>query len=77
MLDEREDLHVDVSQMAQSTDAKRLKELFFQLTECKNDEQQRSWAVHEDEGMIIELITELNQILVVKLNNIFSSVLRR
>ena len=50
----------------QSPDAAKLKELFLALTECKDDEQQRSWAVHEDEEMIMETISELNTILVRK-----------
>jgi len=48
----------------QSPDAAKLKELFSVLTECKEDEQQRSWSLHEDEKMILGTIAELNGILV-------------
>lgn len=47
-----------------SPDAKKLTELFRMLSECKDDEQQRSWAVHEDEMMIQGSVADLQSILV-------------
>ncbi|CAG7718964.1 unnamed protein product [Allacma fusca] len=46
-----------------SSDARELRQIFKKLTECKDDEQQRSWALHEDEGMIMENLDKLIQIL--------------
>ena len=46
-----------------SSDAFQLRQIFRKLTECKDDEQQRSWALHEDEGMIIENLERLIEIL--------------
>lgn len=45
-------------------DATRLKHIFKELTNCKEDSQQRSWMLYEDEHVIIEYITELISILV-------------
>lgn len=45
-------------------DAIRLKHIFKELTDCKEDSQQRSWMLHEDEQVITELIMELISILV-------------
>lgn len=45
-------------------DANRLKHIFKELTECKEDSQQRSWMLYEDEHNIIDYITELISILV-------------
>ena len=45
-------------------DAKRLKIIFSELTSCKDDAQQRSWMLHEDEAVIIEYVKELTSILV-------------
>lgn len=45
-------------------DAKRLKVIFSELTSCKDDAQQRSWMLHEDEDVIIDYIKELTSILV-------------
>jgi hypothetical protein len=50
--------------ITQSPDAIKLREVFNHLTECKDDEQQRSWALHEDESMIKDNIRHLNGILV-------------
>lgn len=48
----------------QTHDAQRLKVIFSELTSCKDDAQQRSWMLHEDEDTIVEYITELTNILV-------------
>lgn len=45
-------------------DANRLKIIFNELTSCKEDSQQRSWMLHEDEPTICEYIKELTSILV-------------
>ncbi|KAL5015386.1 hypothetical protein ScPMuIL_009656 [Solemya velum] len=46
-----------------SHDAVRLQELFSDLADCKDDSQQRSWALHEDESIIKGYLEELNSIL--------------
>lgn len=45
-------------------DARRLGVIFTELTSCKEDSQQRSWMLYEDETTIIEYIQELISILV-------------
>lgn len=57
-------LVVDDVQIDQTHDASRLKIIFNELTSCKEDSQQRSWMLHEDEIIIKEYITELISILV-------------
>lgn len=57
-------LVVDDVQIDQTHDASRLKIIFNELTSCKEDSQQRSWMLHEDESVIKEYITELISILV-------------
>ena len=47
-----------------SHDAQRLSVIFSELTACKDDSQQRSWALHEDEAIIQEYLQELLSILV-------------
>ncbi len=42
----------------------RLRDIFFEITECKNDSQQRGWAVHDDQQAIVDIMEELLQILV-------------
>ncbi|KAJ8933363.1 hypothetical protein NQ314_014078 [Rhamnusium bicolor] len=54
---------VDDVQIDQTHDASRLKIIFNELTSCKEDSQQRSWMLHEDEIVIKEYITELISIL--------------
>lgn len=44
-------------------DARRLRVIFTELTSCKEDSQQRSWMLYEDETTIIEYIQELISIL--------------
>lgn len=57
-------LVVDDVQIDQTHDASRLKIIFNELTSCKEDSQQRSWMLHEDEAVIKEYIIELISILV-------------
>lgn len=52
--------------IAVSPDAKTIRTIFNRLTQCKEDEQQRSWALHEDESMILDNLRKLNKILVCK-----------
>ncbi|KAK3580163.1 hypothetical protein CHS0354_030278 [Potamilus streckersoni] len=46
-----------------SHDLVRLNELFRELKSCKDDSQQRSWALHEDEILILRHLQELLSIL--------------
>lgn len=46
-----------------SIDSKNLKDIFSRLWSCKNDEQQRSWPVHEDEQHILKALQDLTSIL--------------
>lgn len=50
--------------LGSSNDAKRLQLIFSQLAECKNDSQQRSWMLYEDEDDIVLFLEELVDILV-------------
>lgn len=45
-------------------DSKRLQYLFGQLADCKNDTEQRTWMLYEDEEDIIQFLEELVEILV-------------
>ncbi|XP_050052033.1 NCK-interacting protein with SH3 domain isoform X1 [Dermacentor andersoni] len=47
-----------------SQDGDRLQLIFRRLWNCKNDDQQRSWPIHEDEALILGLLEELYTILV-------------
>jgi hypothetical protein len=47
----------------QSSDLLNMKSVFRKLWWCKNDEQQRSWPVHEDEDIIKGYLEELLQII--------------
>ncbi|XP_071444779.1 NCK-interacting protein with SH3 domain [Hetaerina americana] len=49
--------------LSESYDAHRLRHLLRELAVVREDEQQRSWAVHEDEIPIIQCVTELISIL--------------
>ncbi|SPP77879.1 blast:NCK-interacting protein with SH3 domain [Drosophila guanche] len=44
-------------------DSKRLQYLFGQLADCKNDTEQRTWMLYEDEEDIIQFLEELVEIL--------------
>lgn len=45
-------------------DAQRLRNLFCELADAKNDSEQRTWMLHEDEADISNYLTELIRILV-------------
>jgi hypothetical protein len=45
-------------------DAQRLRNLFQELADAKNDSEQRSWMLYEDEADITNYLTELIRILV-------------
>ncbi|XP_077983692.1 NCK-interacting protein with SH3 domain-like [Glandiceps talaboti] len=60
-----------------SYDAERLEVIFSELTSCKDDSQQRSWALHEDEAIILEYIQELTTILNDANPNICKAVISR
>jgi hypothetical protein len=45
-------------------DAQRLRNLFSELADAKNDSEQRSWMLYEDEADISNYLTELIRILV-------------
>lgn len=49
--------------LLQSSDAINMKAIFQKLWFCKNDEQQRSWPVHEDEKSIQSHLAELTKLL--------------
>lgn len=49
-------------------DSKRLQYIFSQLADCKNDTEQRSWMLYEDEDDIIQFLEELVEILVIMVN---------
>lgn len=51
------------SNLEGSKDAVRLEVIFSEMAACKDDSQQRSWALHEDESVITEYLTELVSIL--------------
>ena len=57
-----------------SADHERLSRLFEQITDVKNDSQQRGWAVHDDLSTITNCLEELLQRLVCS-TIIFSHVL--
>ncbi|XP_064605522.1 NCK-interacting protein with SH3 domain-like [Liolophura sinensis] len=44
-------------------DAERLQILFSELRDCKDDSQQRSWALYEDESIILHHLQEMISIL--------------
>ncbi|XP_050099171.1 NCK-interacting protein with SH3 domain [Anopheles aquasalis] len=49
--------------LGQTHDALRLRVIFAELSDCKNDAEQRTWMLHEDEADISEYLTELIRIL--------------
>ncbi|XP_063220969.1 NCK-interacting protein with SH3 domain isoform X2 [Bacillus rossius redtenbacheri] len=44
-------------------DARRLRVVLAELASCKDDSQQRSWSLHEDEAVILDYLAELASIL--------------
>ncbi|XP_012282420.1 NCK-interacting protein with SH3 domain [Orussus abietinus] len=56
-------LNVSKMSIEETYDANRLKVIFNELASCKEDSQQRSWMLYEDESIIVEYIKELTSIL--------------
>lgn len=50
--------------LGETHDAQRLRNLFSELSEAKNDSEQRTWMLYEDEVDITNYLTELIRILV-------------
>lgn len=50
--------------VSQTHDSRRLKVIFSKLADCKNDSEQRTWMLYEDEGYIVGFLTELTEIFV-------------
>lgn len=50
--------------LGETHDARRLRAIFADLADCKNDSEQRTWMLYEDEDDIIQYIQELTGILV-------------
>uniref|UniRef100_UPI00358EDB40 NCK-interacting protein with SH3 domain isoform X2 n=1 Tax=Myxine glutinosa TaxID=7769 RepID=UPI00358EDB40 len=57
------DVESEVPRGLPSRDALRLDEIFMDLARHKDDAQQRSWALHEDEAVILGYLEELLSIL--------------
>ena len=53
-----------IAKLESSADHERLSRLFQQITDVKNDSQQRGWAVHDDLSTITSCLGELLQRLV-------------
>ncbi|XP_035900188.1 NCK-interacting protein with SH3 domain [Anopheles stephensi] len=49
--------------LGKTHDAHRLRLIFAELSDCKNDAEQRTWMLHEDEADISQYLTELIRIL--------------
>uniref|UniRef100_A0A182P168 SH3 domain-containing protein n=1 Tax=Anopheles epiroticus TaxID=199890 RepID=A0A182P168_9DIPT len=49
--------------LGKTHDAHRLRVIFAELSDCKNDSEQRTWMLHEDEADISQYLTELIRIL--------------
>lgn len=62
-------LTVSKMSIEETYDANRLRIIFTELTSCKEDSQQRSWMLYEDESIIVEYIKELTEILVCFMNS--------
>lgn len=50
--------------LGETHDARRLRAIFADLADCKNDSEQRTWMLYEDEDDIVQYIQELTGILV-------------
>ncbi len=68
-------LQRDSDNIESSQDAVRLQVIFSEMAACKDDSQQRSWALHEDETIITEYLQELISILVTCLIQTLQSLL--
>ena len=64
-------------EIAGSSDTKNLEDIFLRLQEVKNDTEQRNWTVHDDNEMIISLLTRLNDSLQTCDTNVSLYVMRR
>lgn len=62
--DLQESRNEDEEALLQSHDGQELIRILDELTEHKEDSQQRSWAVHEDKGILHKLLKELLTLLV-------------
>uniref|UniRef100_A0AAG5DX08 SH3 domain-containing protein n=1 Tax=Anopheles atroparvus TaxID=41427 RepID=A0AAG5DX08_ANOAO len=56
-------LDVPDTLLGQTHDAHRLRVIFAELSDCKNDSEQRTWMLHEDEADISQYLAELIRIL--------------
>lgn len=56
-------LDVPDALLSQTHDAQRLRVIFAGLSDCKNDSEQRTWMLHEDEADISRYLNELITIL--------------
>ncbi|KAL6442654.1 hypothetical protein ACFW04_002637 [Cataglyphis niger] len=70
-------LTVSKMSIEETYDANRLRIIFTELTSCKEDSQQRSWMLYEDESIIVEYIKELTEILTNADANVSRYVLRQ
>ena len=66
-----------VTEIAASSDSKSLEDIFLRLQEVKNDSEQRNWTLHEDEEMIVSLLTKSNNFLETCNRNVSLYVMRR
>lgn len=57
------DQNISLEFIKKSNDYLELKSLFNKLWYCKNDEQQRSWPIQEDEDQIKYILSSLSSIL--------------
>lgn len=64
-------------EIAASSDTKNLEDILLRLQEVKNDTEQRNWTVHDDEEMIVSLLTRLNDSLQTCDRNVSLYVMRR
>ena len=53
----------DMADIAASADSASMERLFEQLTQCKEDDQQRNWMLYEDESSITNLLLHLSDSL--------------
>lgn len=49
--------------LGETYDARRLRAIFADLADCKNDSEQRTWMLHEDESEILQYMQDLTGIL--------------
>ncbi|KAJ8672586.1 hypothetical protein QAD02_003845 [Eretmocerus hayati] len=70
-------LNITKLNLEETYDASRLRIIFNELTSCKEDSQQRSWMLYEDEPTICEHIKELTSILTNADANVSKHILRQ